>query len=149
MSQVLTPPHGMPHTGTVREHPGQREGAQYLWSCHSERNNLSAMGSKTIPDILLHSLHGQQFLITCGPVSITRSLPQATHTSSMSQNQRRLKNGTLSTRTKPAILRSRKRKNSENEDENKEVKQARLDSTEMSTTAKSLDCQKQNSFSKT
>lgn len=66
MSQVLTPPHGMPHTGTVREHPGQREGAQYLWSCHSERNNLSAMGSKTIPDILLHSLHGQQFLITCG-----------------------------------------------------------------------------------
>ncbi|XP_063609490.1 G1/S-specific cyclin-E-like isoform X1 [Penaeus indicus] len=89
------------------------------------------MGSKTIPDILLHSLHGQQFLITCGPVSITRSLPQATHTSSMSQNQRRLKNGTLSTRTKPAILRTRKRKNSENEDENKEVKQARLDSTEM------------------
>lgn len=66
MSQVLTPPHGMPHTGTVRLHPGQSEGAQYLWSCHPERNNLSAMGSKTIPDILLHSLHGQQFLITCG-----------------------------------------------------------------------------------
>uniref|UniRef100_A0A0P4WCX0 Cyclin N-terminal domain-containing protein n=1 Tax=Scylla olivacea TaxID=85551 RepID=A0A0P4WCX0_SCYOL len=48
----------------------------------------------------------------------------------MSQVQRRLKNGSLTSRTKPAILRTRKRKHSENEDE-RQVKQPRVDSTEM------------------
>ncbi|XP_042243224.1 G1/S-specific cyclin-E-like [Homarus americanus] len=49
----------------------------------------------------------------------------------MSQNQRRLKNGSLSTRTKPAILRTRKRKSSENEEDERQVKQARVEHSEM------------------
>lgn len=49
----------------------------------------------------------------------------------MSQIQRRQKNGALSTRTKPAILRARKRKISENDDNTKEMKQSRMEITEM------------------
>ncbi|KAK7067142.1 G1/S-specific cyclin-E1 [Halocaridina rubra] len=50
----------------------------------------------------------------------------------MSQIQRRQKNGPLSNRMKPAILRARKRKNSENEDHVKEGKQSRIEISEMS-----------------
>lgn len=49
----------------------------------------------------------------------------------MSQNQRRLKNGSLSTRIKPAILRTRKRRSSENEEDEQQVKQARVEPSEM------------------
>lgn len=42
----------------------------------------------------------------------------------------RLKNGSLSSRTKPAILRSRKRKQSENEDD-RQVKHPRVDPSDM------------------
>lgn len=41
-----------------------------------------------------------------------------------------MKNGSLASRTKPAILRTRKRKHSENEDD-RQVKQPRVDPTEM------------------
>ncbi|KAK8740956.1 hypothetical protein OTU49_002793 [Cherax quadricarinatus] len=66
-----------------------------------------------------------------GPVRITRPSPLIITHSLMSQNQRRLKNGSLSTRTKPAILRTRKRRSSENDEDERHVKQARVEPTEM------------------
>lgn len=45
-------------------------------------------------------------------------------------NNFRLKNGSLSSRTKPAILRARKRKQSENEDD-RQVKHPRVDPSDM------------------